>query len=156
MFCSLRRYDSPCGYGLNSSRVFLWMFCLFLAVWKRVSLYDTMVPWKHLFHLQNVSSFNQDRRKESLVEVARVCVCVFQLPIDSMSTSLMCTREYFNSQFPWDSLKTACKFALVLPYLLLRLLPLGFHPLVAFPYGCAMFVFLSEAFFRVRNSRWEV
>ena len=83
-------------------------------------------------------------------------MCVFQLPIDSMSTSLMCTREYFNSQFPWDSLKTACKFALVLPYLLLRLLPLGFHPLVAFPYGCAMFVFLSEAFFRVRNSRWEV
>ena len=65
MFCSLRRYDSPCGYGLNSSRVFLWMFCLFLAVWKRVSLYDTTVPWKHLFHLQNVSSFNQDRRKET-------------------------------------------------------------------------------------------
>lgn len=34
--------------------------------------------------------------------------------------------------------------------------PLCFCPLVAFPYIYAMFVFLSEAFFRVRNSRWEV
>lgn len=43
-FCSLRGYNSLCGCGLSTSRVLLGMFCLFLVLWKEVSLHDTLVP----------------------------------------------------------------------------------------------------------------